>query len=206
MSVLEEVLRVTNTKLPAKPDAGTWENMVRAAAALSDDDWSRLSKPTKEWVNDGVHFIRGDDGYVIVPLEVPKPKRKPKVTEEEAAGEEGLQVAPAKPEPKPKRGRPRKKAGDVTKRRTQSFKSGKVYWFARHLLERPGGLEGRDVEFLCNEFNAEQPLQRQLSKRTASVLLYDLIAVLRAMRDAGQHAHVIVEELPQPTAEDEASQ
>ena len=201
MSVLEELCSCTGTPLPsAKPAAVFWGVLVRAGSQLSDGDWSTLSKPAKDWLNAGVYAIKALEGYEIVPLELPEPEPESE-PEEVAEPETVTEIEPAPdPPPPPKRGRPKKSPGAATQRRAASFKRGKCYWFAAFLLEREGGLGGLDANALAEEFNADRDPKAQVSVRTASVMLYDTLAVLRALRDLDQFEHQLVDELPRPDA------
>lgn len=202
MSVLEELCRRTSTTVPpAKPAAEFWEKLVRDGSQLSDGDWSTLSKAAKDWLNAGVYAIKGLEGYEIVPLELPEPEPE-EVAETETEPETVAEIEPAPdPPPPPARGRPKKAPGAPTQRRAASFKRGKCYWFAAFLLEREGGLGGLDAKALAEEFNADRDPKAQVSVRTASVMLYDTLAVLRALRDLDQFEHKLVDDLPRPDAD-----
>lgn len=202
MAVLVELLEVTDTQLPENPDGEFWIELVRAGAKLGDAEWARLSKPAKTWMNDGVFCLKKRPGYEIVPLESPKPDDPPEldpvVVQKEAAAEEPTDIEPPPPPPPaPKRGRPSKPSGKPSKRRAQSFKRGRCYYFAAHLLRRAGGLDGMRAPELAAEYNKAQPDEKlQVSDRTASVLLYDILATLRVLRDLDQFDHVIVADIP----------
>lgn len=200
MGVLDELTAITNTEMPDHPSGAFWEQLVRTCAALGDSDWTALSKPAKDWLNEGVHALKGVPGHEIVPLELPTKgdQTDPAEAESDAAAEEPteIQPPPAPPE-RPKRGRPALAPGQPSKRRALSFKTGRCYYFAAHLLRREGGLGGMRAPELASEYNGSQANEKlRVSDRTASVLLYDLLATLRVLRDLDQHAHVIVAEIP----------
>lgn len=210
MGVLEELTAITNTDIPDQPGVEFWEQLVRTGAALTDADWATLSRPAKDWLNDGVHALKGVTTCAIAPLEVTKPEDGPDPVsaEADAASEEPTEIQPPPAPPaRAKRGRPAMAPGETSKRRTLSFKTGRCYYFAAHLLQRAGGLGGMRAPELAAEYNACQGNEKlQVSQRTASVLLYDLIATLRVLRDLDQHAHVIVEDIPRnELAQGEAS-
>lgn len=204
MTVLEELTAITNTQIPKIPGDEFWVQLVRTVAALSDADWTGMSKPAKDWTNAGVHALKGREGYEIVPLELPKPDAPPEpdpvVEEKAAAAEKPADIEPP-PAPPPierrKIGRPPKAEGEPSKRRARSFKRGRCYCFAMYLLQRDGGLGGKGAPELAEEYNAAQNNEKlQVSDRTASVLLYDILATLRVLRDLDLFDHVIVEEIP----------
>ena len=204
MTVLEELAAITNTQIPDKPGGEFWENLVRTVAGLPDCDWTAISKPAKDWANDGVHALKGRDGYEIVPLELPKPDAPPApdpVVEEAAAAAEKSADIERPPPPLPvergRIGRPPLSEGEPSKRRARSFKRGRCYCFAMYLVQRDGGLGGKGAPELAAEYNAGQNNEKlQVSDRTASVLLYDILATLRVLRDLDLFDHVIVEGIP----------
>ncbi len=204
MTVLDELAAITNTQIPDKPGGEFWEVLVRTGAALGDSDWSQLSKDAKSWLNIGVYALKGREGYEIVPLELPEPDSPPApdpvVEEAAAAAEKPADIEPP-PRPPPvergRIGRPPKAEGEPSKRRARSFKRGRCYCFAMYLVQRDGGLGGKGAPELAQEYNAGQKNEKlQVSDRTASVLLYDILATLRVLRDLDLFDHVIVEEIP----------
>lgn len=200
MSVLEELCKLAQLEVPSAPPAAEyWEELVRGGASVSDTVWSGLSKEAKAWLNSGVYALKGLEGYEIVPLELPEPEPE-EVAEPEPETVTEIEPAPDPPPP-PKRGRPKKAPGAATQRRAASFKRGKCYWFAAFLLEREDGLGGLDAKALAEEFNADRDPKAQVSVRTASVMLYDTLAVLRALRDLDQFEHKLVDDLPRPDAD-----
>ena len=202
MAVLEELISITNTKIPDQPGDEFWEHLVRTGAALEDVDWAKLSKAAKSWLNTGVYTLKGRDGHEIIPLELPQPDAPPEsdpvAAEDEAAAEETTEIElPPPPPPPPKRGRPSRPSTAPSKRRAQSFKRGRCYYFAVHLVQRDGGLDGMRATELAAEYNETQPDEKlRVSDRTASVLLYDILATLRVLRDLDQFDHVIVADIP----------
>lgn len=201
MTVLDELAAITNTQIPDKPGVEFWEQLVRTGAALGDSDWSKLSKDAKSWLNTGVYALKGREGYEIVPLELTKQTAPdPVVEEDDAAAEKPTKIEPPPPPTPVERGRvgrPPKAEGEPSKRRARSFKRGRCYCFAAYLVQRDGGLSGKGAPELAAEYNAQQSNEKlQVSDRTASVLLYDILATLRVLRDLELFDHVIVDEIP----------
>lgn len=205
--VLEELTRATGQPLPeTDPGPEYWEALVRAAAKLGDTAWARLSRQAMAWVNAGVHTLKpaGEDTpaaggpRTIEPLELPEPSTDSRTVEDDEGDNDlALEILDAEtPAPAPVRGRPpAAEQQQPSRRRAQSFRKGKMYGFARFLLTRPNGLEGLDAASLADEYNVGREGKAQLSARSANAMLYDLIVVVRALRDLRQYEHPIAAEI-----------
>ena len=226
MSTLDELLSATKLELPTPVTAKFWEKLVRAVAdktIVDNDAWSALSGPAQEWANDGMRAIsarklkkraKAEGRLTIVPLAVPDTPASPETETEPWPRNPPKAAVPApRKRAKPAKRIKRVKSGKkTTTRKTSSkrkaarqprkilrpaaFSTGRCYSFVRQLLEEVTTLEECDPVLLLERFSGHGA---RLTVSGASTMMYDAIAVLRALRDLEMYSHPIVAELSRAT-------
>lgn len=203
-TIIEQLTAATEIPLPNEVSDAYLVDLTRACVAVSDGQWAQFSDEAQAWIGDAVLVIKKRAGRLtadqganvpdeIPTLELPAPEPEP---EPEVC--ETLAIEP-EPEAKPaKKKRAKKKSATSRRGRTGrgargiAFQKGKTYWFFDHIIGREGGIEGLRAAELAREFNAGRPDDQCISEKSATVVVYDTITVLRVLRDRGLYTHTIV--------------
>jgi hypothetical protein len=200
---LEAVTGITVDR--GEPD---WTALAKAAVRVEDAAWGAMSSKAQGWTNAGIEAInaaRRDGGDPsIEPLPFP---------EVEATSEAGESAGGAKAstsrKASGKRGAAELRAaggeavggGAVKSRwRTRRFRKGAGFYFVRYLLRMDrADMDRSSLAAMVRGYNesAEAP---PIAEKSASVIFYDMLTVLRVMRDESMFTHPIVEDLDTPSA------